>query len=285
MNKKLGFSLIELSIVILVIGILVIGVTSGSRLVSKSKIESARSLTKSSPVNFIEGLFLWVETTSEESLDDSEESDSSTVTNLYDINRQSTVKNNFSQSTTDEKPVYLADGINGLPVLSFDGSDDVLKTDNISPSRFFVEKPDGKQNTVFMVFKNLSGTVVLSFSPINNINSKYTIEASGTIKAIYPSDIDSGSTNVLSKPTMVTLMRGPNDQKRGYVNGSLEIDEATTASFSDKSATPIVIGGFNFDTIYNAEVYFGELIIFNRALKDSERLSVESYLKQKWGIS
>ena len=52
-----AFSLIEISIVLLIIGILVAGVTQSSRLISQSKINSARAMTQSSPVSSIKILF------------------------------------------------------------------------------------------------------------------------------------------------------------------------------------------------------------------------------------
>jgi len=48
--KNTGFSLIELSIVILIIGILVSGVTQSSRLIRQIRIQSARNLTVNSPI-------------------------------------------------------------------------------------------------------------------------------------------------------------------------------------------------------------------------------------------
>jgi len=48
-NNKLAFSLIELSVVILVIGILVIGITKGSRIISEAKIKYAMALAQASP--------------------------------------------------------------------------------------------------------------------------------------------------------------------------------------------------------------------------------------------
>ncbi len=54
-----AFSLIELSIVILVVGILITGVIQGSNMVKKSQLQSARNLTTSSPVSGIKDLMLW----------------------------------------------------------------------------------------------------------------------------------------------------------------------------------------------------------------------------------
>lgn len=69
MSNKNAFSLIELSIVILIIGILVAGVTQSSRLIRQMKISSARSITNSSPVSSISNLAGWWETTLDSSLD------------------------------------------------------------------------------------------------------------------------------------------------------------------------------------------------------------------------
>ena len=62
-----AFSLIELSIVILIIGILVAGVTQSSRLIREFKLTTAKNLTRNSPVSSIKGLYFWFETTSESS--------------------------------------------------------------------------------------------------------------------------------------------------------------------------------------------------------------------------
>lgn len=62
-----AFSLIELSIVILIIGVLIAGVTSASSVIYNSRVAAARHLTKSAPVNGIKDLVLWLETVSSES--------------------------------------------------------------------------------------------------------------------------------------------------------------------------------------------------------------------------
>ena len=64
-NKSLAFSLIELSIVILIIGILIAGVTQGSRLVRESRVKTAQTLTQSSDVSSIKDLVLWLDATKE----------------------------------------------------------------------------------------------------------------------------------------------------------------------------------------------------------------------------
>ena len=75
-----AFSLVELSIVILIIGILIAAVGQGVDLVQDSRLSAARMLTQSSRVNSIKNLVTWLETTSEKSFDTTEAVDASTVT-------------------------------------------------------------------------------------------------------------------------------------------------------------------------------------------------------------
>ena len=66
-SQKLAFSLIEISMVILVIGILIAGISQGIDLYQDTKFSIAQTLTKNSRVNRIADLEMWLETT----LDDS----------------------------------------------------------------------------------------------------------------------------------------------------------------------------------------------------------------------
>ena len=60
-NRFTGFSLIELSIVIIIIGILVAGITQGSRIIKEARLKTAKTLTESSPVASIRDLTLWLD--------------------------------------------------------------------------------------------------------------------------------------------------------------------------------------------------------------------------------
>jgi len=49
-SKKVAFSLLELSVVILIIGLLVIGITKGKRIIDQARLRSSLALTNSSPI-------------------------------------------------------------------------------------------------------------------------------------------------------------------------------------------------------------------------------------------
>jgi len=63
---KKAFSLIELSIVIVIIGLLLIGVIGSKHLVKKARISSAQAITRSSPANGIPNNKLWLESSLDE---------------------------------------------------------------------------------------------------------------------------------------------------------------------------------------------------------------------------
>ena len=92
-KQNKAVSLIELSIVVLVIGILIAGVIQGSRMLVDSRLKSARALTRSSPVAGIKDLALWLETTSAESFLSSQAENGTQLTLWNDINPQ--VRNPF----------------------------------------------------------------------------------------------------------------------------------------------------------------------------------------------
>jgi prepilin-type N-terminal cleavage/methylation domain-containing protein len=118
MKKKLAFSLIELSVVILVIGILVIGITKGSRIMQSAKISKLTSLSKSSPIASMANLVMWYDATSKDSYSNANSlKDGDTITTLKDLNPQSTNKINLTGTAT-----YLESAINGLPAIDFNGS-------------------------------------------------------------------------------------------------------------------------------------------------------------------
>ncbi|MDA0901919.1 MAG: hypothetical protein O3B09_00715, partial [Proteobacteria bacterium] len=120
-NKK-AFSFIEIAIVSVAVGILIVGILAGKNLAQSSRLTSARMLTKSAPVNGISDLVLWLDATSDESIDKSQRVDGALVSIWYDINNLYLPKNNLTQATAANQPTYRTNGINFIPALEFDGT-------------------------------------------------------------------------------------------------------------------------------------------------------------------
>jgi prepilin-type N-terminal cleavage/methylation domain-containing protein len=65
-GSKKAFTLLEISVVLILVGLLIVGVVGGQVLIQKAQLAKAKSLTSSSPMIMIEDLNLWMETTLDE---------------------------------------------------------------------------------------------------------------------------------------------------------------------------------------------------------------------------
>jgi prepilin-type N-terminal cleavage/methylation domain-containing protein len=272
-NKK-AFTLIELSIVILIIGVLVAGVTQSSRLIQKFKLNTAQTLTSSSPVNGIKGLIGWWETTSDKSFDNAEESDSTSISNWYDINPQtiSSSANNMVQSTSGLKPSYKESCINSLPCVNFSNADSAMATEqNLNyPITGF---------TVFIV-ANINNSAALSTDSLLSSGNWYVSTNLGGVHY----NIDEQSYNRQSSGfagiSKVYTISDDGTATNIYVNGTANVNSSSGTYVSSKTLTTLAMGPSNV-----SDFYIGEAIIFDRYLLTEERQSVEKYLGKKWGMN
>ena len=294
-SKKLGFSLIELSIVILIIGILVAGVTQGSRLVGRSRLKSAKSLTQSSPVTGIKDLSTWFETTLDKSFKPAEAVDGTTISTWYDIQD---VSNKITATSAGSAVVYEDNSINGLPTLRFASggtgyftlSDNGAFMNNTPYSAFYVARMSVAPASATAPRSILASSATAVGAATVGSSAFYNFVTATTYK-ICESNTNaancSNTTYTFSDPTphiisVVTAAdaTATNYTRSIYLNGTLANTPSALAQIP--TITDLTIGK-------NAVGYFigdiGEIIVFTRALTTPERQSVECYLGKKWGIS
>lgn len=279
-----AFSLVELSIVILIIGILVGGVIQGSKLLNVFRLMTARSLTKSSPVSGIKNLVVWYETSSTESFIASEAVDGSTVSIWYDINPQTTVKNNITQSTTANKPKYYENVFGGIPSVRFDGVNDGVNGDylsfdfsNLSNTNFtifVVDKKVGINNNYSMFFSG-SGSLILGYVGANNI-----LFSSPGGDIYYTGDTTPGRVSKIH-----TFLLSSTTGKKYWLNGGKNPDSSNSSqkTLVSSSSTNNAIGSYKTAYPYGGDI--AEVIMFNRDLTTEERQSIEDYLSKKYSIA
>ena len=126
-NFKTAFSLVEISIVILVIGILIIGISNGIELYQDTKLSTARSLTSNSRVGRINGLVLWLETTLENNFSSGTTNfnniknitENTSINRWRDINPLSISPNNATQTSSSNQPKIIIDKDSMLPMVNF----------------------------------------------------------------------------------------------------------------------------------------------------------------------
>lgn len=292
-NSKKAFSLVELSIVILVIGILVAAITKGKEILISSKQSSAEYLTKGSQVAFMKDLEVWFETTSNDSFDELEAVDGELVSTWYNINPNSFKKVNF-ESSGDDRPKYVKNGINNLPSLKADGTDVMLinsLTDSFEDTGFtwigvleWIKPQVGPKG--YFGLKSTTGAggnqgVTLFFDDSNAAQNK--------IRVISRNDGSLNSVQILHttnqyNPHIVSIIRSKTSLK-AYDNGSLmkDVKDSTTNGIF-KTSTPWSAFKYTNDNTLYFNGLAGEYIIFSRPISDSERNRIEEYLSSKWSI-
>ena len=289
--KKKAFSLIELSIVILIIGILVAGVTQSSRLVKQFRLQTARQLTMNSPISSIGNLNLWLETTLEKSFNESETSNGSPITKWFDVNPQSISKNDAYQNTVARAPIYNFN--ESLPLVNFNGNGDgqfFNLPDNTIPSGdsaftiFFAIRlaKDAAARFHDILLAGLWSNPITLLRIDNGSGFKFTIfSGGGSTTLIWP------KTPNQQLGTLILFTAGYNNtNQRSFlinVNGVL----ATQMNVPDARST-----GTNYNMIsgnpwVNFEYFRGdiaELVIFSKFLNTEDRQAVEAYILKKWSI-
>ncbi len=286
MKKHSAFSLIELSVVILIIGILIAGVTQGSRLIAAFRLQTAINLTNNSPVSGINNLVSWYETTLETSFDASETVDGGNLSSWYDNNTQKTSKLNATQATTANKPFYYIDPASKLPFTKYVSNDYFNLPDGTVPYK-------NSSYTIFLVTKiaaNCSCGILGSgtYGSDNLTNAfRYEAGAGGIIfNYWWNNDIatSSGSMSPADTLRIITVTYNNLSGRSSYVNGTIQSTSAANFAINRNSTAINNTIGVTANTEYLTNGLIGEIIIFERALKNEERQSIESYLAKKFNI-
>lgn len=303
MNKKSAFSLLEVSIVILIIGLLTFGVITSKRIIASAKINGARKTTAISPLHHIPEVALWLDATHLKAFDEEEPTDgdydsgNAGIATWYDINPHARTKRNATAAASNNEPKYYRNCINQLPCLRFDGSDDYFSFDpdgieNVDYSIFIVERR-GKtgQNPILGRVSAASNNTSIEVGYTSN-NKVFLSQGnvSGNSYDFVPSPAIPSNLKVaprLHSFISKTMISGSSSVAH-YLNGDSSASNATLngsglGAIANNSEAYIGINNFSGSTV-NYQGDIGEIIIITRALNQNERKLVEQYLIDKWGV-
>jgi hypothetical protein len=282
LTAKKAFSLFELSLVILICGLVIAGITQGSKMVKKSRLAAAGSLTQNSPVKDTENLLLWLETSLAMSFVSAEARDGTPISIWYDISQQKPNPLNANQTTGTNQPKFYTDVFDSaLPAVRFDGSDDFLGFDGSDLAN--------NAYTVFVVAQRSSNKsdnfFIAGSSTATDANLKLGFSDGSTIMHSHYSNDLTFTTEAYSSPQQEihTFWFNTIDGKKYWLNGGSTPDAAgssqTTALSSFAGAS---LGNYSNSSYFQGDV--AEIIIFTRSLKTEERRAIEDYLSKKYRI-
>ncbi len=286
-KSKLGFSFIEIGLVALIIGILGVGATAGSSIIKSAKLKSAQSITRSSPVVATNGLSLWLDATSQKGFANNIV-DGNAISSWNDSSPINATGTKAFQDTLSSQPIYISNGINNLPSVSF------IRNSNkcLSVSTGF---DDNTENvTIFVVWRpTTNGNTTLSLLEKYSSNSSaypYSLASysSGYVFAASDSSASPAANGTITKhndvPHIVSAMRAKNGLMRIWVNGVQDpADGADNTTEPTVNNASLFIGCKPSSSQY-LDGDIGEVIIFSRILKNQERKDIEEYLSTKWAI-
>ena len=280
---KKAFSLLELSVVAIIIGVLISGVVAGAGMIRASKISNTRLFTSKSPIPEISGLVAWYETSLKESLDGNEAINGTAITNWYDLNPGSnsgvagaTKKNTLT--SVNPKPTFISKGINDTPSISF------ASNAKFTLSAFY--QGTSSQNTIFLVLRPLgalsaTAQVVLDSSSTATVTTSIGLKSTA-ITLNTGTSVNSASTTLSAGSDYVISAYFNNANSQAFVNSASSALAAANTGANSLSGLTI---GTNKSGSSPFTGLISEVIIFNRVLKTQERKDVMNYLSKKYKIS
>lgn len=291
--KKKAFTLLELTIVLTIIGVMITGIVVGSGLVDSAKFNAARSLTEKSPVSRIDGLVVWYETTLADSFDTNEAVDGTKITKWYDLNPTSkTSKKNVLEDKTGDV-LYVKEGVNGLPALSF-SSDGTVS--NLELTEF--DQGNSRQNTIFIVMTHRSGggntRWMLDSSSLSSVHTVFGYFAGSThyIKTYFNNTQTPGISSVVptfnNEGSYILNIYFDGVNSKGYINDPSNMvgDSEFSINSGTRELHGLTIGSPKDNSNLNRFVgLISEIIVYNRPLRTEERKDIFKYLSEKYDIS
>jgi hypothetical protein len=176
---------------------------------------------------------------------------------------------NHAGNTLTARPLLKLNIINGLPVLRFDGVDDVLNT-----STFTLNQP----LTIAFVAKGTFDTNTYWFDGITTLNTRVISRpAENTLRLFSGGIFDRTSSDTTNPFAAICVFNGASSVIN--FNGSESSGDVGATNGAGLRIGSEGGGGASLHTTGD----YGEIVVVARALGAGERTSLYDYLKGRWG--
>jgi prepilin-type N-terminal cleavage/methylation domain-containing protein len=283
-QQNQAFTLLELAVVLMLIGIIVGGIMQGANLVTSSRLASARSLTSKSPIGNISGLIGWYESSSKNSVLVTQAIDSTNISEWSDISPSSIInKKNKLTKTSNSNITFSIASINKIPAINFKNNE------KISLNNFY----QGSLNraTICVVFRPnftpSSNPAVLVDSYFNQSSFSLAIK-NNAVNLNAGIDVNtstaSNSANFINGRDYILCSVFNGSQSGVYVNDAINLTGGSLINAGSNFMNGLTIGSDrNGSNAFSGLI--AEVIIFNRPLKIQERRDVMLYLAKKYRVN
>ena len=315
-KKNRAFSLIEISVVIVIVMIMIAGLIQGSRLIGSMRITTARNVTNSSAMPWINYIVTWYDATATDAFKESETNDGNKISFWNGAEIRYSDRINITQVDDAKKPIFVANGMYGLPSIKFDGVDDYFASEQIEQSIltyrsgavFIVFEPKttsttakhsifyqpsecGREFDVGYGFGGSAGNFGLASSSGDCPSTNATTSG---LNYVVPNEKIVVSMNIYQAPMTKGNISNIKIYRNGYLETTSKVGDGynstlieTTKKYADGSER-IYVGARKTSDSANPSSFFegllGEMIVFNRSLNNEDRKEIEKYLGKKWGI-
>ena len=235
----------------------------GSTEVTKAYLEASEAYSSASsawtPAELGASLALWLDADDAETIT----LNGSTVSQWDD---KSGNDRHASQATAANQPNYTASGLNGKPVLTFNGSPDSLNFQGVH---------DAQWSLAVVGQASGSNQAFIQFGGTNQFGSLF-LEA-GAYRA---RPVGSISASAPFTPAEQVIITATYDVATTDIwkNGTIGTQGAMGGVSSNASS---VLGSLH--NIYNLNGFMGEVVVSNGVLSTADRQKLEGYLAWKWG--
>ncbi len=273
--KPSAFSLIELSIVLIIIGLLAGGIVAGSILVKRARIEAAKSLTNKSPIKATEDLVMWFEGSLSSSFANGQSVDNALISSGWNNIGGG---NEIASATVDGNAPIYANSINSIPAVKFQGSN-ALKVSSgaINNSDYTImiveQRESDKADNYIIGDPSIAGTdqnLLVGYKTDGTI-----IHSQGGSNS-YASAISSYAA--YSRARIIIIIHSASEGNKTYINGVL------AGQLNTDSAKNNITDLSNLSIGKNYVGQIGELVVFKRALSNTEITDISDYMSNKWRI-
>jgi len=290
--KHKAFSLIEISLAILIIGILVAGISKGADLYEQSRLNVARQLTINSRVPRINGLLFWVETTLEKSLLATETAESSPISQWNDINPFA-IEKLYLTRVANNFITYKKSSIGNLPSIYFNGNGGTLNLSTApTPTQLTFFKTTNQVISVFMVIDGENSTSNkhrVLFTNGNTSTSGVSLFQSrdNRLMVLFGGVNLWSSTNQFdfSANAIICFTYGGVGTffAQIYRNGSF-VNLPSINRNPNNAFGSFAIAGNNTNDNEAWKGNISELIVYDRVITPAERIEIQDYLSKKYAI-